>query len=128
MHEHLTINHVMDYFQDEIARHTLQGHTTELKHMRRVTDYLARVGQNVGEQRNQRMITINDICTTLEHEIGIAQQLGKAEDLFELQSVAGLLMKPAAAHNAHDTELRFRTLAASAANAREAILTRREGD
>lgn len=128
MHEHLTIDHVVDYFQTDIARHTLQDHTTELKQIQRVTDYLTRVGQGMGEQRTQHMMTINAIATMLEREISIAQEGGRADELFELQSVAGLLMKPAAAHHAHDIETRFRTLAARAANAREALLTRHEDD
>jgi hypothetical protein len=44
MHEPLTIDHVVDYFHTEIARHTLQGTTTEVQHIQRGIDYLARVG------------------------------------------------------------------------------------
>jgi hypothetical protein len=58
MHEHLTIDQIVEYFQGEIARHSLQGHATELKQIQRAVAYLARAAHDMGDELNHERFDI----------------------------------------------------------------------
>ncbi len=74
------------------------------------------------------MLTIQDMHDSIANAIERAKKSQNTADLSELQQLAGYLMRPAHLNDDKDTEYRFRVLAASAANTREAILRQRGDD
>ncbi len=55
----VTTEDVHAFIQEQIAKHTVQGNTGELRHLRRVSAFLARVAEDVGDTPNQqRFLTL----------------------------------------------------------------------
>jgi len=50
----ITTDDVFRYIEDQLARHTLRGNSGELRHLRQITAFLARVADDVGDADNQR--------------------------------------------------------------------------
>lgn len=50
----LTADAVYDYMENELARHSLQHNLGELRHIRRVAAFIARVADDLGDSTNQR--------------------------------------------------------------------------
>lgn len=62
----ITTNDVLEYIEKEIARHSLQGNSGELRQLRRVTAFLARVAQDVNDSANQqRFLNLYNAANTL---------------------------------------------------------------
>ena len=74
------------------------------------------------------MLTIQAMHDAIASAVERAKTSQNVADLSELQQLAGYLMRPANLNDDKDTEYRFRVLAASAANIREAILRKRGHD
>lgn len=55
----ITTDDVVEYIEKEIARHTLQGNSGELRQLRRITAFLAAVSRDVGDTATQeRLLTL----------------------------------------------------------------------
>jgi hypothetical protein len=67
------------------------------------------------------MLTIDTIVTHFEKVIATERLAGNAETLRRVQLAAGMIMDAAQADGDQDTAMRFRLLAAQAANKREEI-------
>ncbi|WP_322511167.1 hypothetical protein [Chloroflexus sp.] len=67
------------------------------------------------------MLTIDQIAQYCEQEIARWQLAGDREELRRLQLALGVLMRAAEQARDRDTAMRFRVLAARAANAQELI-------
>jgi len=67
------------------------------------------------------MLTIDQIAHYCEQEIARLQLVGDREELRRLQLALGVLMRAAEQARDRDTAMRFRVLAARAANAQEII-------
>ncbi|MGB9737084.1 MAG: hypothetical protein C0184_02050 [Chloroflexus aggregans] len=67
------------------------------------------------------MLTINAIAQYCEQEIARLQLAGDREELRRLQLAIGVIMKAAEQVSDRETAMRFRVLAARAANAQELI-------
>ncbi|MCS6887328.1 hypothetical protein [Chloroflexus sp.] len=67
------------------------------------------------------MLTIDQIAQYCEQEIARWQLAGDREELRRLQLALGVLMRAAEHARDRDTAMRFRVLAARAANAQELI-------
>ena len=50
---------VFEYIENELARHSLAGNSGELRHIRQITAFLARVAEDVNDAANQqRFLTL----------------------------------------------------------------------
>ncbi|MGQ9483188.1 hypothetical protein [Chloroflexus sp.] len=67
------------------------------------------------------MLTVDQIAQYCEQEIARLQLAGDREELRRLQLAIGVLMKAAEQVRDRETAMRFRVLAARAANAQELI-------
>jgi hypothetical protein len=67
------------------------------------------------------MLTIAQVAQYLEHRIAEERLSGDREALRQTQLAAGVLLRAAEWHGDRDAALRFRTLAAEAANKQEQI-------
>jgi hypothetical protein len=67
------------------------------------------------------MVTVEQIAQYCEHEIAHLQLAGDREELRRLQLAIGVLMRAAEHARDRETAMRFRILAARAANAQELI-------
>ena len=55
----ITTEDVLEYIETELARHTLTGNSGELRQLRRITAFLARVAEDVNDSANQaRFLTL----------------------------------------------------------------------
>lgn len=61
MHTNTSVATIHDYLRDEIARNALQGNSGELRHLRRVAAFIARVAEDVADESSQRsFLTLHD--------------------------------------------------------------------
>jgi len=71
MSETLDTDAVFKFMQEELARHSLQNNNGELRHIRRVAAFLARVAEGVGDSANQaRFVTLFDVATQAMNSMG----------------------------------------------------------
>ena len=71
MSETLDIDAMFNFMQEEVARHSLQNNVGELRHIRRVAAFLARVAEDVGDSANQaRFVTLFDVATQSMNSVG----------------------------------------------------------
>ena len=55
----ITTDDVVRYIEEELAKHTLRGNTGELRQLRQITAFLARVADDVADKANeQRFLTL----------------------------------------------------------------------
>jgi len=55
----ITTDDVFEYIEKELARHSLAGNSGELRQLRRITAFLARVAEDVADAANQqRFLTL----------------------------------------------------------------------
>lgn len=62
----ITTDDVVAYIENELARHTLAGNSGELRHIQRITAFLAQVAQDVQDSANQeRLLRLFDAADRL---------------------------------------------------------------
>ena len=62
----ITTDDVVAYIENELARHTLAGKSGELRHIQRITAFLAQVAQDVQDSANQeRLLRLFDAADRL---------------------------------------------------------------
>ena len=65
----ISTDDVFAYIENELARHSLAGNSGELRHIRRITAFLARVAEDVNDSASQqRFLTLFSAADALLHD------------------------------------------------------------